>query len=116
MTGTAVAPCQKTFVDRRLRGSERQRGCLVNGSQSSNGMESKTDPETVHANDRNLCPASTEDTLDISIPGTEIEIKAPESCTWPNALQSVASLSIYGTTRVDFYREDRVTACESRPD
>ncbi|XP_041788685.1 uncharacterized protein LOC121603668 isoform X3 [Anopheles merus] len=39
------------------------------------------------ANERNLCPASTEDALDISIPGTEIEIKAPESCTWPNALQ-----------------------------
>uniref|UniRef100_A0AAG5CUN3 SUEL-type lectin domain-containing protein n=1 Tax=Anopheles atroparvus TaxID=41427 RepID=A0AAG5CUN3_ANOAO len=39
------------------------------------------------ANDRNLCPATTEDALDISIPGTEIEIKAPESCTWPNALQ-----------------------------
>ncbi|XP_035774292.1 protein eva-1-like [Anopheles albimanus] len=37
--------------------------------------------------DANLCPASTEDALDISIPGTEIEIKAPESCTWPNALQ-----------------------------
>ncbi|XP_053669248.1 protein eva-1 [Anopheles marshallii] len=39
------------------------------------------------ANEQNLCPASTEDALDISIPGTEIEIKSPESCTWPNALQ-----------------------------
>ncbi|XP_055638019.1 protein eva-1-like isoform X2 [Toxorhynchites rutilus septentrionalis] len=39
------------------------------------------------ANEQNLCPASTEDSLEINIPGTEIEIKAPESCTWPNALQ-----------------------------
>ncbi|XP_055611027.1 uncharacterized protein LOC129757752 isoform X2 [Uranotaenia lowii] len=39
------------------------------------------------ANEQNLCPASTEDSLEINLPGTEIEIKAPESCTWPNALQ-----------------------------
>ncbi|XP_050090331.1 protein eva-1 isoform X2 [Anopheles aquasalis] len=51
----------------------------------------RADPDTqifrVDPLDANLCPASTEDALDISIPGTEIEIKAPESCTWPNALQ-----------------------------
>lgn len=39
------------------------------------------------ANEQNLCPASTEDSLEINLPGTEIEIKSPESCTWPNALQ-----------------------------
>ncbi|XP_055539592.1 protein eva-1 homolog C isoform X2 [Wyeomyia smithii] len=39
------------------------------------------------ANEQNLCPASTDDSIEISLPGTEIEIKAPESCTWPNALQ-----------------------------
>uniref|UniRef100_A0A182UEL2 Uncharacterized protein n=1 Tax=Anopheles melas TaxID=34690 RepID=A0A182UEL2_9DIPT len=62
-------------------------GSGISVKAPADGMESKTDPETVHANERNLCPASTEDALDISIPGTEIEIKAPESCTWPNALQ-----------------------------
>lgn len=39
------------------------------------------------ANEQSLCPASTDDSIEISLPGTEIEIKAPESCTWPNALQ-----------------------------
>ncbi|XP_029718996.1 protein eva-1 [Aedes albopictus] len=42
---------------------------------------------TGDANEQNLCPASTDDSLEINLPGTEIEIKAPESCTWPNALQ-----------------------------
>lgn len=42
---------------------------------------------TGDANEQNLCPASTDDSLGINLPGTEIEIKAPESCTWPNALQ-----------------------------
>lgn len=42
---------------------------------------------TGDANEQNLCPPSTEDSLEINLPGTEIEIKAPESCTWPNALQ-----------------------------
>lgn len=39
--------------------------------------------------DPNLCPTSTEDTqMDGVInAGTEIEIKTPEKCMWPQALQ-----------------------------
>lgn len=57
--------------------------------QKTTKINQKKNQFLTDESDVNICPSTTDNNIldDNRLIGTEVEVKAPESCLWPNALQ-----------------------------